>query len=191
MSLTEAQRLSDSAAPAPGFFSVFSLFFGISALTIGGGYVMVPVIQRAVEKKGWLHEAEFYDIFAAAQSVPGPMALNAATFVGGRVAGIKGFIAGAAGILLPPFIAILLVSSLIGAAGEHPLLRGFLDGAFAVVPGLVAALGLNMVRKRAWKKRRALLTLLGSAALILAGPWAVPVFFAIIALSRLAEGRGA
>jgi len=170
---------------------VFSLFFGISALTIGGGYVMVPVIQRAVEKKGWLPEAEFYDLFAAAQSVPGPMALNAATFVGGRVAGLKGFIAGATGILLPPFTAILLVSSLVGAAGEHPLLRGFLDGAFAVVPGLVAALGLNMVRKRRWKKRRALLTLLGSAALILAGPWAVPVFFIVIVVSRLAEGRGA
>ncbi|TFG84035.1 MAG: chromate transporter [Spirochaetales bacterium] len=173
----------------PSFLSIFSLFFGISAVTIGGGYVMVPVIQRAVERKGWLPEAEFYDIFAAAQSVPGPLALNSAVLVGGKVAGARGFAAAAIGILLPPFFAILLVASFLGAADEHPVVRGFLDGAFAVVPGLVAALAFRMIRKRSWTVMRGILSVAGALALVLAGTWAVPVFFGIVVVARLTERK--
>jgi hypothetical protein len=65
--------------------------------------------------------------------------------------------------------------------------QGFLDGAFAVVPGLTAALAFNMVRKRTWSIPRALLTLAGAAALVASGRWAVPVFFTVVALSWLYE----
>ncbi len=150
---------------------------------------MIPVIQRAIERKGWMPENDFYELFSMAQSVPGPMALNAAAFVGARLAGPKGFAAGAAGVLVPPFAAILLVAAFFGAAGDIPAVRGFLDGAFAVVPGLVAALGFNMLRKRAWTKRRAVATAAGALAITLAGAWAVPVFFLVVIAARLAEGR--
>ncbi|MBN1519562.1 MAG: chromate transporter [Spirochaetales bacterium] len=175
---------------APGFLSVFWLFCAISAVTIGGGYVMVPVIQRAVERKRWLKEADFYDLFAMAQSIPGPLALNSATLTGWKIAGLPGFIAATLGILLPPFAAIILLASIISAAGDHPALRGFLDGAFAVVPGLVAALAFNVIRKRQWTVTRAVMTLAGAAALILAGTWAVPVFFGVVVVARLFEGVG-
>jgi len=173
----------------PGFIAVFGFFFGISAVTIGGGYVMVPVIQRAVEKRGWLPEDEFYDIFATAQSIPGPLALNTALLVGRRIAGMTGFVAAFLGILIPPFAAILALASILDIAGEWPLVRGFLDGAFAVVPGLTAALAFNMIRKRRWTPLRAALTIAGAAAIVAAGAWAVPVFFSVVAVAFMFERR--
>jgi chromate transporter len=178
---------TDTDGPAPGFFKIFTFFFGISSVTIGGGYVMVPVIQRALEKRGWVPESEFYDIFARAQSIPGPLALNTALFVGQRIAGLPGFIAAFLGILLPPFAAMIALAKVLEHAGSWPAVQGFLDGAFAVVPGLTAALAFNMVRKRTWSIPRALLTLAGAAALVASGRWAVPVFFTVVALSWLYE----
>lgn len=173
----------------PGFLTIFRFFFGISALTIGGGYVMVPVIQRAVEKRGWLPEDEFYDLFAAAQSVPGPLALNTAVFVGRKIAGLAGFLAAMLGILIPPFAAIIALAAALDVIGEWPAVKGFLEGAFAVVPGLTAALAFNMLRKRRWTPLRAALTILGAISITVSGKWAVPVFFTVVAAAWLAESR--
>ncbi len=185
--------MNDTSPPVkrPGFFSIFGFFFGISAITIGGGYVMVPVIQRALEKRGWLPEDEFYDLFATAQSVPGPLALNTAMFAGRKVAGLPGFLAAFLGIMLPPFAAILLLATLLGVIGDWPVVQGFLDGAFAVVPGLTAALAFNMIRKRRWTPLRAALTVIAAILITLAGTWAVPTFFAVVAVAAFAERKGA
>lgn len=177
--------------PQPGFFTLFTFFFGISAVTIGGGYVMVPVIQRAVEKRGWLAEDDFYNLFATAQSVPGPLALNTAVFVGRRLAGAPGFLAALLGILLPPFFSIIALAAVLGVIGEWPVVKGFLEGAFAVVPGLTAALAFNMIKKRRWTPLRAGLTVAGAVAITMAGTWAVPVFFSVVAVSWLAERKTA
>jgi len=177
--------------PQPGFFTLFTFFFGISAVTIGGGYVMVPVIQRAVEKRGWLAEDDFYDLFATAQSVPGPLALNTAVFVGRRLAGIRGFTAALLGILLPPFASIIALTAVLDVIGEWPVVKGFLEGAFAVVPGLTAALAFNMIKKRRWTPIRAVLTVAGALAITLSATWAVPVFFSVVAVSWLAERKAA
>lgn len=177
--------------PQPGFLSLFTFFFSISAVTIGGGYVMVPVIQRAVEKRGWLAEDAFYDLFATAQSVPGPLALNTAVFVGRRLAGIRGFVAAMLGILLPPFASIIALAAVLDVIGEWPIVKGFLEGAFAVVPGLTAALAFNMIKKRRWTPIRAGLTVAGAIAITWAGTWAVPVFFSVVAVSWLAERKAA
>lgn len=176
-------------APKPGFWSIFSVFFGISAVTIGGGYVMVPIIQKALAKRGWLAEDEFYDLFAVAQGLPGPIALNTATFTGRYVAGAKGLAAGFLGVVLPPFFSILIVALLMKELGQLKAVQGFLKGAYAVVPGLVAAFAVNMVRKRKWTPLRAIASFVAAAALILAGTWAIPAFFAMVVLAWLAEGR--
>lgn len=173
----------------PSFFQIFRFFFGISAVTIGGGYVMVPVIQRAVEKKKWISEDQFYDLFATAQSVPGPLALNTAVFVGRRVAGISGSLAAFLGIIIPPFVSILVFAAILDVVGQWKFIKGFLEGAFAVVPGLTAALAFNMVKKRRWSPLRAIMTVIGAIALILSGTWAVPVFFSVVAVSWLAERK--
>ncbi|HOX93057.1 MAG TPA: chromate transporter [Spirochaetales bacterium] len=181
--------MSDASKKAqPGFWSIFFLFFGISSVIIGGGYVMVPVIQRAIARKGWLAEDEFYDLFALAQALPGPIALNAATFAGRRLAGLRGLLAGFLGVVLPPFVAILLVAVLLdNLAGLKPV-QGFLKGAYAVVPGLVSAFAVNMVRKRNWTPVRAVLTCVASIAMIVSGSWAIPVFFVVAAVAWLSEG---
>ena len=83
-------------------------------------------------------------------------------FAGRRVAGLPGFLAAFLGILLPPFAAILLLAALLGAIGDWPVVQGFLDGAFAVVPGLTAALAFNMIRKRRWTPLRAVMTVITS-----------------------------
>ncbi|HOZ71202.1 MAG TPA: chromate transporter, partial [Spirochaetales bacterium] len=110
---------------------------------------------------------------------------------GRKVAGLPGFLAAFLGILLPPFAAILLLAALLGAIGDWPVVQGFLDGAFAVVPGLTAALAFNMIRKRRWTPLRAVMTVASAVAITLAGTWAVPTFFAVVAVSAFAERKGA
>jgi chromate transport protein ChrA len=95
------------------------------------------------------------------------------------------------GILLPPFFSIIALAAVLDAIGEWLVVKGFLEGAFAVVPGLTAALAFNMIKKRRWTPLRAGLTVAGALAILLAGTWAVPVFFSVVAVSWLAERKSA
>lgn len=181
--------MASSSSPRP--LALFLFFARVSTLTIGGGYVMVPVIARGLDKRGWMPEGDFYGLFGAAQSLPGPIGFNAALFSGRALAGVPGLLAAGAGVLAPPFLAILLVADLAGRASGYPMLGAFLDGAYAVVPGLIAALLLRMAKNRTWKLKRVLGALLSGAAMIAFPAWAVPVFFASAALGWLLEGDGA
>ncbi len=90
---------------------VFWSFFKIGAFTFGGGYAMVPLIQKeAVEKKGWITDDDILEIIAIAESTPGPIAINSATFVGYRAAGFFGAAAATFGVVLPSFVIILVIS---------------------------------------------------------------------------------
>ena len=92
-------------------WQVFITFFKIGAFTFGGGYAMIPLIQReAVENRKWVTDEDILDIVTIAESTPGPVAINSATFVGYRAAGILGSVAGTLGVVLPSFIIILLIS---------------------------------------------------------------------------------
>ena len=72
-------------------FEIFWVFFKIGMFTIGGGYAMLPIIQKeVVDKKGWMENEEFLDAISLTNSLPGPLATNSATFIGYRVLGIKG-----------------------------------------------------------------------------------------------------
>ena len=76
-----------------GYWELFLVFFRIGAFTFGGGYAMLPLIQNeVVDKKKWLDDKEFIDMLAIAQSMPGPIALNTAIFVGNKHKGVKGSI---------------------------------------------------------------------------------------------------
>ena len=95
--------------------SLFITFFKIGAFTIGGGYAMIPLIQREVsEKRKWVDESVMFDIVAIAESTPGPIAINTATFVGTRVAGFWGSFAATLGTVLPSFIIIVTLSKILG-----------------------------------------------------------------------------
>ncbi len=89
----------------------FWSFFKIGAFTFGGGLAMIPLIQKeAVEKQGWVTDDDILEIVAIAESTPGPIAINAATFVGYRAAGILGSACATFGVVLPSFLIILAIS---------------------------------------------------------------------------------
>ena len=90
---------------------IFLTFFKIGAFTFGGGYAMIPLIQReAVENHHWVTDEDILDIVAIAESTPGPIAVNAATFVGYRVRGFWGAVVATLGVVLPSFVIILAIS---------------------------------------------------------------------------------
>ena len=90
---------------------LFLTFLKIGAFTFGGGYAMIPLIQReVVEKHKWISDEDILEIIAIAESTPGPIAINAATFVGYRVCGIGGAFLATVGVVLPSFLIILAIS---------------------------------------------------------------------------------
>ena len=92
-------------------WKIFLTFIKIGAFTFGGGYAMIPLIQReAVENHNWVTDEDILDIVAIAESTPGPIAINAATFVGYRVKGFLGALAATFGVVLPSFVIILAIS---------------------------------------------------------------------------------
>lgn len=181
---TEAK--GHGSAPRPS--ELFWLFARINAVTLGGGYVIVPVMAASLERKGWMAEKDFYDIFARAQAFPGPLALSSALLVSQRLCGTKGSIAAFFGVVLPPFAAIILVSGIISRYGSLPAFRRFLEGAGAVVPGLVAAMIWKTAAKRNWTYLRIAETLALSAILILFPAYSLPILLAAIALLYCIEG---
>lgn len=91
--------------------SLFETFFKIGAFTFGGGYAMIPLIQReVVEKRRWMEQGDILDIVAIAESTPGPIAINTATFVGYRVGGFAGAGCATLGVVLPSFVIIFALS---------------------------------------------------------------------------------
>jgi chromate transporter len=178
----------DNAGPPPRpatLLSVFWTFFIISALTIGGGYAMVPVISTRVTRRGWMDEKEFYDLFALAQAVPGPMALNASVLVGSKLLGFSGGAAAFLGIMLPPVVSIVLVTLLYNAVAGNRIVQGFLEGSYGTILGLVAALLIRMVRLRRWRIFEIVLSGLCVAGLLVFKAWALPIVLATIVLARL------
>lgn len=165
--------------------SLFWTFFTISALTIGGGYAMIPVISARVTRRGWMAEKEFYDLFSLAQAVPGPMALNAAVLVGSRLLGFPGGAAAFLGIMLPPVVSIILVTLLYTAVAGNRIVQGFLEGSYGTILGLVAALLIRMVRLRRWRIFEIVLSVLCVAGLLVFKAWALPIVLATIVLARL------
>ena len=92
-------------------WKIFAAFFKIGAFTFGGGLAMIPLIQKeAVEKQKWITDDDILEIIAIAESTPGPIAINSATFVGYRAAGILGSACATLGVVLPSFVLILLLS---------------------------------------------------------------------------------
>jgi len=123
---------------------LFSTFFKIGICTFGGGYAMIPLIEtEAVEKKKWVTHEDVLDMIAIAEATPGVLAVNSATFVGYRVAGLAGSAAATLGVVLPSFIIILLVSLFYNEFRENV----WVDCAFKGIRAAVVALMLNAVVK--------------------------------------------
>ena len=105
-------------------WQIFAAFFKIGAFTFGGGLAMIPLIQKeAVESHGWVSDDDILEIVAIAESTPGPIAINAATFVGYRAAGVLGSACATFGVVLPSFVIILLISYVLRQFQQIPAVQ--------------------------------------------------------------------
>lgn len=130
------------------YLELFLSFARIGAMTFGGGYAMLPMLQREiVENRGWASEEELSDYFAIGQCTPGVIAVNTATFVGQKRGGILGGIAATLGVVFPSLIIIICISALISNFSDIPAVAH----AFAGVRVCVCVLILNAVVKL-WRK---------------------------------------
>ncbi len=129
-------------------FALFLSFFKVGALTFGGGYAMLPMLQReVVERQNWVTEEEILDCYAIGQCTPGVIAVNTATFVGYRQEGILGAIAATAGVIAP---SLLIISLLAGIISRFSHLRA-VQHAFAGIRVAVCVL-VGQAVVRVWRK---------------------------------------
>ncbi len=119
------------------YLRLFWIFARIGALTFGGGYAMVSIIERDLTTAGWLGTAEFADIVSVSQVTPGPLALNVATYVGREVAGIPGALIASLGLGAPAIIVTSLAMWLIARGRKSTMLRAAVRGVRAAVLGLI------------------------------------------------------
>ena len=127
---------------------LFLTFLKIGAFTFGGGYAMIPLIEREVaEKRAWITKDELLDVVAVAESTPGPIAINAATFVGYRVGSFFGALFSTLGVVLPSFCIILGISLLLGRFGDLPYIRWAFRGVQAGVLALIVKALLTMYKR--------------------------------------------
>lgn len=129
-------------------WQVFLSFFKIGAFTFGGGYAMIPLIQNeAVEKRHWVTDEDILEVVAIAESTPGPIAINSATFVGYKAAGILGSVCATLGVVLPSFIIILILSFVLRQFQEVQAVQYAFQGIRAGVLALLIKALWTMYKK--------------------------------------------
>ena len=117
---------------------MFLTFSKIGAFTLGGGYAMIPLLEKeVVDTKGWLSREEFMDILAIAQSSPGLFAINMASHIGNKHKGVKGALVGSIGVALPSIIAILLIAMFFQTFKDNPWVEKFFMGVRPAVVALI------------------------------------------------------
>ena len=127
---------------------LFLTFAKIGLFTFGGGYAMIPVVEdTCVDKKGWITHDEMMNITVIAESTPGPIAINAATYVGLRRGGLPGAIAATLGVILPSFIIIYAISMFLEDFLEIAIISNAFKGIKIGVGFLILDAGINMALK--------------------------------------------
>lgn len=165
------------------YFTLFLTFVKIGMFTIGGGYAMLPLIQREVVDRGWLTKEDFLDIFAVTQSLPGIFAVNISIFVGYKLRKTKGAVCCALGSILPSFLIILAIALFFTQVRDNAWVEKAFKGlrpavvALIVVPCITTARSIKLSYKQ-------LIIPVGAALLI----WQANVSPAWIILAAIAGG---
>ena len=129
-------------------FTLFLAFARIGLFTFGGGYAMISVIEHiCVEKKKWITGEELLEMTVIAESTPGPIAINCATFTGHKIAGVPGAIAATLGMVTPSFFIIYLISKFLENFLELTIVANAFRGIKIAVGLLILDAGLNMAKK--------------------------------------------
>src|SRR5699024_3060067 len=128
-------------------FKLFLTFLQIGFLAFGGGYAVLPLLQSTiVEKYSWLTIPEMMDVVSISQMTPGPIAINSATFVGTKVAGLPGSIAATLGVVLPQFIIMMILGHIIFSGKKISFLDKMLKWLKPGIVGLIAIAALSMFK---------------------------------------------
>lgn len=123
-----------------GLFRLFVTFFKLGLFTIGGGYVMIPLIEReVVDKNGWIEKSDFVDLLAIAQSSPGVLAVNVSIFIGSKLRGVRGAVAAAVGNVVPSVVIILLIALFFNRFREYEVVNNVFMGIRPAVVALIAS----------------------------------------------------
>lgn len=123
---------------------LFATFFQIGLFTFGGGYAMISLVMEKALVNNWLTEEELLNMIAVAESTPGPIAVNMATFVGSTQAGILGSAMATLGVVLPSFIIILLISAVMKNFLKYEGVKAFLIGVRPCVVALILGTGITL-----------------------------------------------
>jgi chromate transporter len=147
-------------------FQLFITFAKIGMFTIGGGYAMIPMIEKeVVEKHKWIGREEFLDMIAMAQAAPGVFAINSSIFVGYKIRGSKGSISALLGCALPSFFIILLIAMFFSDFKSYPDVERSLKGIRPVVVALIAAPMLRIAQNANLTWKTILIPILGTIAI--------------------------
>ena len=127
------------------YLELFLTFLEVGAFSFGGGYGMISLIRELCLEKGWLGEGELLNMIAVAESTPGPIAVNMATFVGSAQGGILGALCATLGVVLPSFVIILLIAVLLKNLMKYKGVKAFLGGIRPCVVALILATATIML----------------------------------------------
>ena len=140
------------------YLQLFLSFLQIGALSFGGGYASMPLIEaQIVTSHGWLTMTEFSDLVTIAEMTPGPIAVNAATFVGTKVAGVLGALVATAGCILPACVLVTLIARLYLKYRNLTVLQSVLGSLRPAVVAMIASAGLTILMNAFWGDRTVVL----------------------------------
>ena len=163
----ELQKIQDENL----LWKLFKSTFIISAFTIGGGYVIIPLLKaKFVDEYKWIDDKEALNLVAIAQSAPGVVAANAAISLGYRLAGIKGTLVALGATILPPLITLSLISYAYDAFANNKYIQLLLKGMQCGATAIIINVALDLLKKE-WKKKLAL------PLLIIVGTFVANYFF--------------
>ena len=133
------------------YLQLFLSFLQIGSFSFGGGYAAMPLIQnQVVQLHPWLSQSEFTDLITISQMTPGPIAVNSATFVGTRIAGVPGALAATIGCVLPSCILVTILAKIYLKYRSLSLLQGILKSLRPAVIAMIAAAGVSILVTAFW-----------------------------------------
>ena len=165
-------------------WNLFLTFFRIGAFTFGGGYAMISVIENiCVEKKHWITHEDLVNVTVIAESTPGPVAINCATFVGYKQKGLLGSIAATLGVVLPSFIIIWAISMFLERFLEIAWVASAFKGIRVAVGLLILDVGIRMIKKMPKEPLRIVLTACAVAATLAISIFALKISTIVLLLA--------
>ncbi len=169
------------------FFQLFWTFMKIGTFTLGGGYAMLPLVQReVVDNRHWIDEEEYLTMIALAQAAPGLIAVNSAIFIGWRIGGWKGVCGAVLGAVLPSFCIILAIAMVFSEWKQLPAVEAAFRGIRPAVVALIAAPLVKMAKSAKISWLTALIPIVAALLIWLGHLNPVWVILATIVLTLIA-----